>query len=188
LASALVAVLLAAPAMARKNQRLEKEDLINVLLGPRLAQWLVGPVSWIASRDELKAYLLLTDDQAAEAFILKFWQDRIDSEKPWPGQQVKDLFDRRAERADRLYTEGASLGRRTDRGAIFILFGEPVKSGFVKDERRKRITVEVWLYDPRVRIGLHGAAPEERYYLSKQGGVMTFASRPRVLTSTRRER
>ncbi len=172
--------------MARKRQRPEKEDLINVLLSPSLAQWLVGPVAWIASSEEIQTYLHLSDDQVAEAFILRFWQARIDSQRPWPGQQVKDLFDLRAERADRLYTEGASLGRRTDRGAILILFGEPVKSGFVQDESRRQITVEVWRYDPKTRIGLHGVPPEERYYFSKKDGVTTFASVPRILRSVRR--
>lgn len=186
LAYVLVAAILAAPALARKDERLEKEDLINVLLSPGLAQWLVGPVARIASKKEVKAYLALSDDQDAEAFILRFWQSRIDSSKPWPGEQVKDLYERRAERADRLYTEGASLGRRTDRGAIFVLFGEPAKTGFVQDQSRRNITVEVWLYDPKVRIGLHGKPPEERYFFSKKNGVTSFASAPRILKSVKR--
>ena len=187
LASVLVAaVLFAVPAVARKSQRLEREDLINVLLSPSLAQWLIGPVARIARSEEIRAYLDLTDDQAAEVFISRFWQERVDSNTPWPGKQVKDLFDQRAERADRLFAEGANLGRRSDRGAIYVLFGEPVKIGFVQDQRRKKITVEVWLYDPKVRVGLNGSPPEERYFFSKKDGVTTFASAPRILRSVRR--
>lgn len=185
LASVLAVGLLAAPAAAGKKERREKEDLINVLLSPRLAQWLVGPIATIATDKEVEAYLQLSDDAAAEAFILDFWQRRVDPGNPWPGRQVKDLYDQRAERADRLFTEGASPGRRTDRGAIYILFGEPNDTGFVKDEGRKA-TVEVWAYDPKQRIGLHGARPRARYYFSKQDGVTSFTGVPRVLESTRR--
>lgn len=188
LASALIAGLCAAPAAARKNPRLEKEDLINVLLSPSLAQWLVGPVAIIATSDEIKAYLQLSDDRKAEAFIREFWESRIDPQTPWPGRQVKDIFDQRAERADRLFTESANLGRRTDRGSIYILFGEPTQSGFVQDARRQDVTVEVWVYDPKTRIGLHGAAPEERYYFSKKDGVMSFTGAPQILSSARTPR
>ncbi len=185
LAVVLAIGLLAAPATARKKERVEKEDLINVLLSPGLAQWLVGPIATIASEEEVEDYLSLSDDEEAEVFIMSFWQRRVDPGNPWPGRQVKDLFDRRAERADRLFTEGASLGRRTDRGAIYILFGEPAETGFVQDEGRKA-TVEIWAYDPETRIGLHGAPPRARYYFSKQDGVTRFTSVPRVLDSTRR--
>lgn len=182
---ALVIGLLAAPSAARKDKRLEKEDLINVLLSPSLAQWLVGPIASIATDKEIRAFLVLSDDAAAERFILDFWQRRVDPGNPWPGQQVRDLFDRRAEAADRLYTEGASLGRRTDRGSIFILFGEPVKTGFVQDEGRNNLTVEIWLYDPEKRIGLHGEPPQKRYFFAKKNGMTSFASPPRILQSTR---
>ncbi len=188
LASVLVAALFAAPAVAR-SPRLEREDLINILLSPSLAQWLIGPVARIARSEEILAYLDLADDQAAEEFILRFWQERVDAGNPWPGQQVRDLFDQRAERADRLFAEGANLGRRTDRGAIYVVFGEPVKIGFVQDQRgrrRKKITVEVWLYDPNARMGLHGEPPEERYFFSKKDGVTTFTSKPRILRSVRK--
>lgn len=186
LASALVLGLCAAPSAARKGQKFEKEDFINVLLSPRLAQWLVGPIARIASDEEIQEYLSLADDQAAEEFIAQFWRKRVDPESPWPGRQVRDIFDQRAERADRMFTEGASLGRRTDRGAIYVLFGEPTRSGFVQDAARNGVTVEIWLYDPSRRIGLHGSPPEERYYFSKKDGVMTFTNAPRVLRSTRR--
>lgn len=183
LVSAVVIGLVALPASARKDKRLEKEDLINVLLGPARAQWLVGPIASIATDEEIQAYLELSDDTAAEDFILEFWQRRVDPGNPWPGHQVKDIFDIRAERADRLFTEGASPGRRTDRGSIFILFGEPKETGFVQDVSRNDVTVEVWLYDPSVRLGLHGEPPQRRYFFSKKNGVMSFASPPRILQS-----
>lgn len=186
LAPALLAVLLASPAMARKGQTLEKEDLINVLLSPNLAQWLVGPVARIASSEEIQAYLRLADDQAAEAFIQGFWQERFDPENPWAGQQVRAIFDQRAETADRLFTEGANLGRRTDRGLVYILFGAPPKSGFVQDERRRNTTVEIWLYDPKSRRGLDGSSPDERYYFTKKDDVTVFTGMPRVTGSVRR--
>jgi GWxTD domain-containing protein len=181
----LLGALLASPAMARKGQSREKEDLINILLSPGLAQWLVGPVARIASDEETQAYLRLKDDSSAEAFIQEFWQKRGDPQNPWPGRQVRDIFDRRAEAADRLFTEGANLGRRTDRGEIFILFGEALKSGFVQDENRRARTVEIWLYDPKSRRGLHGAPPEESYFFTKIDGLTVFTGVPRTLGPTR---
>ncbi|MCP4202937.1 MAG: GWxTD domain-containing protein [bacterium] len=153
---------------------------MNVLLSPSLAQWLVGPVAHIAEAEEIEAYLRLADDQAAEAFIQEFWQKRVDPNNPWAGRQVKAIFDQRAEVADRLFTEGANLGRRTDRGLIYILFGAPRQSGFVQDERRRNTTVEIWLYDPKVRRGLDGSAPDERYYFTREDDVTVFTAAPRI--------
>ncbi len=186
LASALLTALVASPVMARKGRNLEKEDLINVLLSPNLAQWLVGPVARIAESEEIQAYLRLADDQAAEDFIQAFWQKRVDPENPWAGQQVRAIFDQRAEVADRLFTEGANLGRRTDRGLVYILFGAPPKSGFVQDERRRNTTVEIWLYDPKSRRGLNGSSPEERYYFTKKDDVTVFTAAPRITGSVPR--
>lgn len=182
LAAALLAAVSVSPAAGAKSKALEKEDLINVLLSPGLAQWLVGPISRLANDDEIEAYLAISNDVEASAFIEKFWQDRVDPANPWPGRRVQDTFDRRAESADRLFTEGASVGRRTDRGTLYILYGAPNKSGFVKDERARGELVEVWIYD-QARRGLDGSHPERRYYFVKRDGVTVATDQaPKVLS------
>ncbi|MFQ5528287.1 MAG: GWxTD domain-containing protein [Thermoanaerobaculia bacterium] len=178
-ALAVALALLATPGQARKERDRTPEDLMNVLLSPGLSQWLLGAVSRIASEEEIRAFLQLTDDRAANEFIDAFWSKRIDPDEPWPGKGVRDVFDARAEEADRLFAEGIQLGRRTDRGVIHILFGEPEKRTYVQEEGRRRRTVEIWAYDRAEVLGLDGTRPKAEYYFAKEGEATVFTQRPR---------
>ncbi len=164
----------AAPLEAGKGKRgkeLAREDLTNFFLGPHLSQWLVGPMSKIASEEERRRYLALTDDAKAEAFIAEFWQARVDPSRPWPQEQPQGVFERRAATADRIYTEGTHLGRRTDRGETLILYGFPdnVRYWAGGDRRRRQeITIEIWDYSKNAPAGLNMQTPERQYYFVKK--------------------
>lgn len=147
----------------------EREDLINIFLGPELAQWLVGPIARIATDEEVTGFLALTDDTAADSYIDEFWRQRVDRANPWPGRQARDVFEERAKEADQRFSEGASLGRATDRGELFVLYGAPTKQGFAQDRGRRRTTVEIWLYSRKSPPGLDGAQPPLQAFFIKEG-------------------
>jgi GWxTD domain-containing protein len=138
-------------------------DLTNPFLGPDWSAWLVGPISRLATPEEIKAFLALKDDPAAAAFAESFWKKR--------GEPVRQAYAERALTADRLYSEGGYLGHRTDRGAIFVLYGRPVKEGYEVSPSPRESAVEVWTYGPGAPSGLDGNKPNTVYRFIKRGDL-----------------
>lgn len=173
---ALVALTLAAPppAAAARGKEASIEDLTNFLLGPSYSQWLVGAISELATESERAEYLRLTSDEGAAEFIDAFWRRRDDPDRPWPQEQAQGIFERRAAEADRNFTEGTRLGRRTDRGQIHILYGPPEAVDYAPVAPPRRGTVEIWSYPQGAEPGLTGERPRREYYFLKQGEVTAF--------------
>lgn len=161
---------------AHAGKRRELEELINFALDAEYSHWLVGPVARIASDAEIDAYLRLSDDEAAVAFIDEFWNDRLDASNPWPDQQPRAVFERRSEEADRKFTEGVRLGRRTDRGEIFVVFGEPLEIEYEEEPDSRGGPIEIWRYGKKAPRGLGGEKPKKLYRFNKQDGVTVFYS------------
>jgi GWxTD domain-containing protein len=156
-------------------------ELTNFALSPELSQWLVGPVSRIATESEIRQYLAVDDDDAARKFIEDFWRRRQSDEIAWPDEQPRAVFDRRAEEADRLFTEGVNLGRRTDRGGIHVLYGPPAEKKFESDPNIRMGPLEVWEYGKKSEKGLDGKRPKRLYRFVKSGDVTVLlgsADRP----------
>ena len=159
----------ALPLSAARGKEPSIEDLTNFLLGPGYSQWLVGPVSRLATKAETDEYLRLTSDEAAAEFIEAFWRRRDDPARPWPQEQVQGVFERRAAEADRLYTEGTTLGRRTDRGETHILFGPPARVEYAPVSPPRRGTIEIWYYPKDAETGLTDQKPRPEYYFLQKG-------------------
>jgi GWxTD domain-containing protein len=170
--------LLAAAALAAPQGR-DASELTNFQLSPEHSQWLVGAISWIANEDEIQAYLALSDDRAAESFITEFWSRHSSADVPWPAEQPRALYERRAAEADRRFSEGARLGRCSDRGAIFVLYGDPEEVSFempTRQTRRAQEPLEIWTYSKEAAAGLDGQRPRRKYFFLKQSGVTAFSS------------
>ena len=86
------------------TKRPTRASLTNPFLGPEYSSWLVGPISRLATPEESAAYLVLTDDAQAQAFIQQFW-DRRDPSPDRPGNPLLEAFEQRSAEADRLYSE-----------------------------------------------------------------------------------
>jgi len=138
-------------------------DLTNPFLGPDWSAWLVGPISRLATPEEIQAFLALKDDSAAAAFAESFWKKR--------GEPVRQAYAERALTADRLYSEAGYLGHRTDRGAIFVLYGRPEKEGYEVSPSPKESAVEVWTYGTGAPSGLDGNKPNAVYRFIKRGDL-----------------
>ncbi len=148
-------------------------DLLNPALGPDYTSWLIGPVSFLATKEEVAAYLALTSDTAAQEFIQQFWTRRNPHPKR-PDNALLETFEERGAEADRLYSEGGYLGRRTDRGTIFVLYGKPKKIDFDVPPASGAPPIEVWTYAPETAPGLTGRKPAPSYRFTKRGDLTLF--------------
>jgi GWxTD domain-containing protein len=152
-------------------------ELTNPFLGPDSSDWLVGPISRIATADEIKSFLALRDDAAAAAFIQQFWERR--NPRQGAANSVLATFEERCEVADRKFAEGGLLGRRTDRGTILVLYGTPMKTGFEVAPAPNQSAIEVWRYSPSAPAGLDGKHPDELYRFTRRGELtVLYVPRP----------
>lgn len=157
---------------------LKLEDLTNPLLGVEYSQWLVGPVSHIASPQETRDYLALHDDAAAAAFIDSFWS-RHNPTPQAPRNPLLATFEERGAEADRQFSEAGHLGRRTDRGTVWVLYGPPRKTEFEVSPAPGEPPIELWSYGgdaPPGPLGLDGRRPAAQYRFIKRGELtVTYA-------------
>jgi GWxTD domain-containing protein len=152
-------------------------DLINTQLSPSLSQWLVGAIARMATAEEIQAYLALQDDAAATAFIESFWASR-DPDPSRAGNPLRELFEQREAEADRRFSEAGYLGRRTDRGLVFVLFGEPKAIDHEINPREGQPPVERWDYDVATTAGLHRRRPAPAYRFVKRGDLTVIFHKP----------
>ena len=145
-----------------------RAELTNPFLGPDYTAWLIGPAARIATPQEIQEFLALQDDTAAAAFVQAFW-DRRDPSPDKPGNPIREVFDARSAEADRKYSEAGFLGRRTDRGTVYVIYGPPSKTEFEVSPVPNGPPLEVWTYDAGAPSGLDAKRPAGIYRFIKQG-------------------
>jgi len=145
-------------------------DLTNPFLGPETSSWLVGPVARLATAQEIDAYLAIQDEEQARQFIESFWARR-DPNGDKPGNPIRQAFEERSVQADKSFTEAGFLGRRTDRGTVFILYGVPRKMDHEVSPLPGEPPIELWLYDETSPAGLDGKRPAGAYRFIKRGDL-----------------
>jgi len=163
---------------AKKKKPKKAEDLTNIYLSPTWSQWLVGPIVMMATEGEVAQFLALMDDASAEAFINEFWKTR-DPEPDWRGGSLRERFEERAKAADKRFGEAAYSGRRTDRGKIFILYGEPTQITFEVTRDQRKLQIEHWYYSDNVADGFDGGPPDRHYWFAKTGDLTEMVPPPR---------
>jgi len=96
-------------------------------LSEKYADWEKGPVRWLLTQDEQKAYEALTSDEAAQHFIDLFWAKR-DPNLETKINEFKLDYNARVAAADKQFTEEKGpRGALTDRGRVLIVLGKPAK-------------------------------------------------------------
>lgn len=177
-----LAILLLAPGAAAEAAKRKRPQIpspsshawINPKLGLEYSQWLVGARAWMATPEEVETFMALSDDEAAAAFEREFWRRRdADASVLFGG--LEQTFDERAEEADNRFGEGARLGRKTDRGAIYVLYGEPAEIEFETSAESREPTLEVWTYPADSSEGLDGREPPRRLFFEQQDGQTSLA-------------
>jgi GWxTD domain-containing protein len=173
----LLAALLAAGCAAGPSPVPTAAQLNNTYLSPALSQWLVGAISRMVTREEAETFLALRDDAAATAFIEAFWAAR-DPDPARPGNPLRDVFEQREREADRRFSEAGYLGRRTDRGRTYVLYGQPAKIDYEINPRQGQPPVERWDYTVEKTVGLNRRRPGPTYRFVKQGDLTVLFTRP----------
>ena len=148
------------PAWAKKPK--DPVELFTPMLGIEYAHWLVGPIVEMASEKEVETYLFLTSDEKAAEFVEKFWEKHNEG-TPVFQKTPRQTFEERAEEADKKYSEGTYPGRRTDRGTVLILYGEPETIEFESPQRVGDPPLEVWKYPKGAEKGLDGKKPKRQF-------------------------
>ena len=173
----LIAALTIATVAGAKKPK-DPEELFNPLLGVKWSHWLVGPVVEIADEKEVDAYLRLTSDEEAEAFVEAFWAKRNEGTAVFQ-KTPQDLFEARTIEADKRYSEGTYPGSRTARGAVLIIYGEPDDIVFESPKKLGYPPLEVWEYSKKSEKGLDGKKPKRRYrFVEIKDSTVLYTGQP----------
>jgi GWxTD domain-containing protein len=87
-------------------------------------KWLDEDVHWITARDERAAFLKLSSNMERDKFVEQFWLRR----DPTPGSSrntFKEEHYRRIAYSNFHFSTPSLSGWKTDRGHVYILFGNP---------------------------------------------------------------
>ncbi len=110
------------PQYTKKQQKEREKQLMQEVNNP-YKNWISGPIAYIISPDERKAFDELQTNEQREQFIENFWARR----NPNPDSEYnsfKEDFYQRVEYANEHYSSGIP-GWKTDRGRIYIMWGPP---------------------------------------------------------------
>jgi GWxTD domain-containing protein len=143
----LLAAFLAAPAL----------DAGQAATKPQLSAahkaWLEDEVAYIITATERSVFLKLQTDRERELFVEAFWKQR-DPTPGTPENEFKAEHLRRISYADRtLGRETSRPGRKTERGRIYIILGEPQDIERYEGKSSTYDT-EVWFYQGKTDLGL----------------------------------
>jgi len=106
-----------------KPLEMQKNKAKEATLGSYYKKWLDEDVLYIITSEERDLFKALTTDEERENFIEQFWIRR-NADPREPGNQFKVEHYRRIVYANERFASGIP-GWKTDRGRIYILYGEP---------------------------------------------------------------
>lgn len=98
-------------------------------LSPKYQEWREGPVQWLLTPEEEKAWKALESDEEASRFIDLFWARRDPTPNTAPNE-YRDEFLNRVATTEAYFGEPRRRGSLTDRGRVYIVLGQPSLAGF----------------------------------------------------------
>jgi GWxTD domain-containing protein len=90
--------------------------------------WADGPVRFLMTPEERRAYTRLADTVSRSEYVTAFWKKR-DPKPETPENEFRDEYEKRVAFADSRFTQSETAGSMTDRGMVFILLGPPTYAG-----------------------------------------------------------
>lgn len=153
---------------------------------PLVKETLKGPVGYLFTKEERKAFEKLTTEKAVNDFLELFWAKR-DPDLNTQINEFKVDFEARVKAADSMFTVGSTPGSLTDRGKVLILLGRPTRlsnlppGAAVKGAQRDtgpyedRGATEIWVYTKdRLPQGLVKAEEVWAVFLETRVGSNEF--------------
>lgn len=170
----------------------------SAALSPKYDAWRNGPVQWIMTSEEQRAWRALKTDEEASTFIDLFWARR-DPSPGTPTNDYRDQFYGRVGFADAKFGEGKIAGSMTDRGRVYIVLGKPTEwsvqvrnsnsaeagtEGMTEGGTRLRATKDTWLWE-REDAQRHGRPRIEVVFIQKVGTerMLRDPSRPDFMSA-----
>jgi GWxTD domain-containing protein len=110
--------------------------------------WVKGPVRWLMTKGEQKAYKKLKSDEERAGFVQDFWALR-DPTPGTPQNEYEIIFWARVEQANKTFsmTAVSKPGWLTDKGRVLLLLGSPAST---KSDSR----YSYWIYEPNEATGI----------------------------------
>ncbi|HOU49138.1 MAG: GWxTD domain-containing protein [Acidobacteriota bacterium] len=142
-------------------------------LSPVHRKWLEDDVDGILSSRERDVFLRLDSDRERDLFIAAFWKRR-DPVPATPENEFKAEHERRLAYADAHFGRTAARpGRKTGRGRMYVLLGEPddIVRYSGKDGIRE---AEVWFYRNEENARTAGLPPSFNLVFYQEGSVGDF--------------
>jgi GWxTD domain-containing protein len=90
--------------------------------------WAEGPVRFLMTPEEKRAFSRLLDSVSRSEYVTAFWKAR-DPKPETNENEFRDEFEKRVAFADTRFAQGETNGSQTDRGMVFILLGPPTYVG-----------------------------------------------------------
>lgn len=147
-----LALLLLLPLFAARAAPSGRQEAGTKLAEP-YKKWLEEEVVCIIAPAEREVFTKLRTDRERDLFIEAFWKQR----DPTPGDaanEFKTEHFRRVAHADRaLGRDAPRPGRRTDRGRVYIILGEPREVQRFEG-KSQTYDAEVWFYQGKTDLGL----------------------------------
>lgn len=167
-----------ARAQSATNTQLSAEDGAALQSLPLMyRKWIDEDVRWIITREERAQYLKLSNNDERNEFIKQFWERR-NVETPGGGENsFRAEYYRRIAYANRHLAAGVP-GWKTDRGRIYIVYGQPDSIDSHPSSAGDIKPYEVWHYrliqDYVEPVNVQGTAEDKATLVTKKDVDMKF--------------
>lgn len=102
-------------------------------------------VRYIAIQKEIDQFKTLNTLEGKREFLFNFWKNR-DSSPETPLNEFKNEYMRRLEFVNRNFTISVRKGYKTERGRVYLTYGEPDQRDFYPSEINRK-PYEIWFYN-----------------------------------------
>lgn len=147
-------------------------------LSTESTEWGQGPAQFLMTKEETARWKSIKTDEEAKAFVDLFWARR-DPTPATPRNEFREVFEARVEYADKnLATSKRVRGSVTDRGKVFVLFGQPKRiersgagqpAGFATSEQQSEAPMMQWVYEGDEAKNMFGATHAAIRFVDRAG-------------------
>ncbi len=101
-------------------------------------------IKYVATSQEIDQYEVLSGEEVKREFLFEFWKKR-DPDLTTRTNEAKEEYMRRVEYVERKYRTFTKSGYKTDRGRVYLLYGEPDEIDMHPNDYDKK-PYEIWFY------------------------------------------